>query len=385
MTIKYDVNVSALFKHNEEVCGDTTQIIKNKHATTIILSDGLGSGIKASILSILSTKIASRLLERNVSLDQVFSTIASTLPTCKVRGLAYSTLSILKITELGNANLIEYDNPSIMLFRDGQLINIKKQERTLAGKLVYESFFTVELDDVLVMVSDGIINAGVGGLFNLGLGHKELVNMILSKRLFKYDPHVLNKKIMNFIDGCYLCEPGDDSTSIVIKARSPRQIVILTGPPQDKISDREIVMNHFMSNRNSKKIVCGGTTGNIVARELHQSLETSIIYDDPSVPPIGKIKSIDLVTEGILTFNKCLEKIKQYRETKQLPTRNDGASLLTNELINADGIQFIIGTSVNPAHEELMESLQLMPRPVIVKQIIHELIAIGKEIQVEWF
>ncbi|ACL68968.1 SpoIIE family protein phosphatase [Halothermothrix orenii] len=382
MGMKVDVGVASLSKHGEEVCGDSYQVIRSRDATTVILSDGLGSGIKASILSLLSTKIASRLLERNINVEQVFATIADTLPICQTREIAYSTLSILKITDSGYAHLIEYDNPSLILIRNGQRVKLDKEQKIIAGKKVSEVHFKLKLGDLLLVVSDGVINAGVGGLFHLGLGRERLVEHVTKYGLYKKDSLHVARDIIELTEACYICKPGDDSTCIALKLREPRSVVVLTGPPTDPDLDGKVV-KEFLKRNNSEKVVCGGATGNMVARELGEDIETSLTYDDPSVPPLASIKGIDLVTEGILTLNKCLEKILQLKKGQSIDEKKDGASLLARTLFKADQIHFLVGTAVNPAHQELMQSLQLKPRPVIVNKLIKELAELGKEIKIK--
>lgn len=387
MELKVDVGISSICKNGEEVCGDTTQVINTKDSTTVILSDGLGSGIKASILSILSTRIAARLLKENIGLEQVFETIAGTLPICRVRDIAYSTLSILKVDALGMGHLIEYDNPSLMIIRNNELLDIEKVEREIAGKKVYEAFFELEKDDTLLMISDGIINAGVGGLFKLGLGQDRLLKNIFKNDWLQNNPYFIADHIIGITEAYYQGKPGDDSTCVVIKAREPRKVVVITGPPAEDSKDHKVV-DRFISNGN-QQVICGGATGNMVARVLDKKLETSLEYVDPSVPPIGYIEGIDLVTEGILTLNKAFEIIQTIDHenffSRRIELESDGASRLVDVLMNADKITILMGTAVNPAHKELMQSLQLKPRPSIVGKMVNILRNKGKDVEMEVF
>ena len=384
MEVKVDVGVSNLSKEGEEVCGDTTDIIKNQKSTTAILSDGLGSGIKASILSILSTEITSRLIETNLEIKEVFKTIADTLPIRKARGLAYSTLSILNINNEGKAHLIEFDNPSLIIIRDNEMLSLEKEKRVIAGKEVSEAFFDVELEDVLIMVSDGVINAGVGGLFPLGLGEDRLIEKILPINMKQEEAQTIADKIMDLTDAFYLSQPGDDSTSIIMKPRKPKKVVVLTGPPENEFRDKQVV-DKFTQYEDFEKVVCGGTTSQIVARELNKEIKTSLDYIDSSVPPTASIEGIDVVTEGILTLNKTMEKLKNVNNKNELESQKekDGATILARTLLEADQIHFLVGKSVNPAHEDLMKSMQIKPRTKTVGEIVNELRNKGKKIEVE--
>ena len=382
--MKFDVGIAGIAKYREEVTGDTPEVIRSKDALTVILSDGLGSGIKASILSILTVKIAAGLLRRNIGLEQVFATIADTLPTCKVRNLAYATLTILKIMDNGAAHLIEYDNPGLILLNQGQLKPIERRQRNIAGKTVHEAFFEVGVGDLLLLNSDGVINAGVGGMFKLGLGPAGLVDNLRQRALLTAEAEEIAAKIAELAECCYLCQPCDDSTAIVVRARRQRNAVVFTGPPQSQEQDPRIV-DRLLEFKDGQKIICGGASGNLVARLTGKSIKTDLHYEDPSVPPIATIEGIDLVTEGVLTLNKCLEKLLEYQAGKAVPGGADGATLLSKALLKADQIAFLVGTAFNPAHEEIMRSLQLKTRTEAVKQIEAILAGMGKEISLELF
>ncbi|MFW6257109.1 MAG: SpoIIE family protein phosphatase [Bacillota bacterium] len=382
MEIRTDVGTASLSKEGEEVCGDTIQLIETKESTTVILSDGLGSGSKASILSILSTKIASSLIETKLGVEEVFTTIANTLPICQWRGIAYSTLSILQINNEGEAHLIEYDNPSLILVRRGEVVDIEKEDKNIAGKEVKEANFQLELGDVLILVTDGVINAGVGGLFPLGLGKDRLIDKILPIDMKNDDSWEIANKIINLTDAFYKQKPGDDSTAVVLKAREVENLVVFTGPPKDKRLDNKVV-DDFINHPADKRAVCGGTTAQIVARELDETIDTNLEYFDTSVPPSAEINGIDLVTEGILTLNKSLEKLKQLSKARTNLNEKDAATRLVKHFLEADKIIFLMGKAVNPAHEDLMRSMQIRPRNKTVGRIIKKLQEIGKEIEIE--
>jgi hypothetical protein len=382
--MKFDIGIAGIAKDREEVTGDTVEVLRGKESTTIIFSDGLGSGIKASILSILTVKIAAGLLRRNIDLEQVFATIADTLPTCKVRSLAYATLTILRIDDSGAAHLIEYDNPGLIRINQGAVTPLERKEREIAGKTIQEAFFQVRFDELLLLNSDGVINAGVGGIYKLGLGAAGLFDNLQSRSLLTAEVETLAAKIADLADCCYLCKPGDDSTAIVIKAREERRAIVLTGPPYDSQWDTTIV-NRFLEQNDVQKVVCGGATGNLVARVAGRQLKASLKYDNPSVPPTAIMAGIDLMTEGVLTLNKCLEQLEEYQIGQKLDGAVDGATLLSNILLKADRIIFLAGTAINPAHVEIMRSLQLKTRIEAVKRIKEILTRLGKEVSLEWY
>ncbi|HBG15586.1 MAG TPA: stage II sporulation protein E, partial [Firmicutes bacterium] len=279
-------------------------------------------------------------------------------------------------------HLIEYDNPSLLWIRKKKPLSIKRKKRQIAGKETMEAQFFIEPGDLLVMISDGVINAGVGGLFRLGLGYEGVINSVLDWAIEYDDSQPVAERVTDVVDACYLGRPGDDSTSIIITARNPRTAILLTGPPANPKHDQDLV-SKFLEYKNVRRIICGGATGNLVAREMGREIKTNLKYEDPSVPPTATIKGIDLVTEGILTLNKCLTKLKNIDQDKKTEPLFDGATLLCQSLMKADRIIFLVGTAVNPAHEEFMNSLQLLTRMEVIKRLQTLLTEMDKEVVIE--
>ena len=162
MSLHADVDIQQLYKNGEELCGDNVIVTRSPDNTTIVISDGLGSGVKANILATMTTKIASSMLKRNIKLDEVVKTIAETLPVCKVRKIAYSTLQIIKIDTSGRATVVEFDCPPTFFIRDGQVTPFPVEKRQIGDKLVGVGHLQLLENDILVAVSDGVIHAGLG-------------------------------------------------------------------------------------------------------------------------------------------------------------------------------------------------------------------------------
>ena len=370
MRLSADVGVAINCKYKEELCGDAVQVVRTPGQTTVILSDGLGSGVKANIMATLTTKIASGLLQRNVPLEHVIATIADTLPVCRVRGLAYATLSILQVQQDGKALLYEYDSPPVHLFRKDRVVPLERKERTIHGKRILESTFQLRDGDMLLMVSDGVIHAGVGEAFDLGLGEDGLLHFLTAPCTTWHQAEDLADFVIDLASSCYHHKFGDDCTAIVLRIRPPRGVAVLTGPPLDQTSDAEMVQA-LMSHASYKKIVCGGTSAGIVSRITGIPLETSLDYVDPRVPPIALMSGIDLVTEGVLTLNRCYEILRAVQDGGIFPRSQDGATLLAKELWNAEEVHFLVGKSFNQAHANIEELMQLAPRQYIVTRLIN--------------
>ena len=169
-----EVASRGLAKHGEELCGDAIHMRSTPESLIVGLSDGLGSGVKAHILATLTATIAVDMLQKGETIDEVIDTLADTLPECQVRRLAYATCTVLMVRNGRHAYLVEYDNPPLILIRDRQLVQLPMQEREVRGRKIREAEFELHEGDYMALISDGYIHAGVGGLYRLGWGWKNV-------------------------------------------------------------------------------------------------------------------------------------------------------------------------------------------------------------------
>lgn len=351
-----DAAYKSLNKYREELCGDNVEIVRNENSVIVVLSDGLGSGVKANILSTLTAKIISTMLREGSTIEDTVDTIGHTLPICNVRKIAYSTFSILQIDNEGNAYLAEFDSPGCVFIRNGRSIRIDYSERQIAGKNIKEARFKVEPDDVLTLMSDGVIYAGIGHLMNLGWGWEHVCDFIANRALKGMTSARLTNMLSGVCNQLYMDMPGDDTTIATVRIIPKKEISLYSGPPVDSNDDERLV-NDFMSKK-GKKIVCGGSSATIVSRVLDRPLMPSLEYIDPDIPPTAKIPGIDLVTEGVITLKYTVDIIKEYIEN---PTDNDvllkldrknGASLMAKMLIEeCTHFYMYVGQKINPAHQ----------------------------------
>lgn len=379
-----DVANDSLNKFGEELCGDKVEIVRMKDGIIIVLADGLGSGVKANILATITAKIAATLLEGGADIYETVDTIVNTLPVCKVRNIAYSTFTLIKVYTDGRVYMAEYDNPPVFLISNSNQ-NIEKKEIIIKNKKVLESNFMLGEGDVLTIVSDGVIHAGVGSILNLGW-QWDNVNDYLIRRAPKLK---CAKNIsMDLIETCndlYADKPGDDTTIVAIKLREKEAINLFTGPPVERAKDA-IVVNELMKSH-GKKIVCGGTAANIVARELKRELTVNLDFEDMEVPPTASMVGIDLITEGVLTISKAVEKLKNYSTSYSLNSCNgkDGASRLAKLLVDeCTHLNLWVGKSINPAHQNPNFPIDLSIKLKIVEELIEILRSMGKEVNLKY-
>lgn len=387
MDIFMEEGHTSLIKYGEELCGDCVESTYHDDKMTLVLADGLGSGVKANILSTLTAKIICTMMAEGLNMEECVSTIASTLPVCAERQIAYSTFTILQVGRDGNAYLAQFDNPETIFIRDGKVTPYEKTEKNLHGKLIYESRFTLQEDDMFLAMSDGVIHAGVGMLLNFGWQMEDVVNYVQENYRKDMSAKMMANTLVGACRDLYMDKAGDDTTVAVMRIRQCQIVNIMLGPPVDPKDDDKVV-EEFLG-QPGKKIVSGGTTSKMVAKHLGTEVTTDINYIDPEVPPIGYIKGIDLVTEGVLTIGKVLELSGEYlSETDfdpRLLKRRDGASLIARLLFEeATHVNFFVGRAMNPAYQNPDLPINLSIKFQLVRDLAKNLERMGKIVTVKY-
>ncbi|MEC9484886.1 MAG: SpoIIE family protein phosphatase [Candidatus Izemoplasma sp.] len=348
-----DISVDAVNKYKEELCGDHVEISHNDYSHIVVLSDGLGSGVKANILSTLTSTIASTMLKLGSNIFDVLETLETTLPVCQVRKLAYSTFTIVQIFHDGNVYIIEFDNPKIVYIRDHQRLALDEKKVTFKDKTITEYHTTFQKGDLICLFSDGVIHTGIGKHIDLGWHHKEVVKVLLTESKKQHTAKGITQNIIDICQTFNDYKAGDDTTVVVIKIRDVEPVTLFTGPPDNPDYDKKIIND--LVKAPGKKIICGGTAAQIYAKLRNKTIDTNIKDTDSDIPPYAKIDGIDLVTEGIITLYKTIELIEAYQTHNFNPSylmQNNGASKLANILINhCTHLTVLIGNNANPAHQ----------------------------------
>ncbi len=391
MEVNLSVSKQNLNKNGEELCGDTAEIIKTEDSDIVILSDGMGSGVRANILSTLTTSILGTMLKNGESIDDCVETIALTLPIDPVRHVAYSTMSILQIYRDGKGKLVEYDAPACIIIRDGKRINLPYVDREIAGKMIREYDFEVQKDDFFILMSDGATHAGVGGKYGFGWGNTRIGEYV--EALFTQEDVSCARIASAIIEECkdlYDQRPGDDTTIIVAGVSERRDLNIFTGPPKKKEFDT-LVMQEYMG-KPGYHVVSGGTSATICSRYLGKPIIPSLFYSDPDIPPTAEIEGLDLVTEGVLTLNRTVQLLQEYNagaQTEQffvaLDDENGGAQLAKMIIEKCTHLSLFVGTAMNPAHQAAGLPFDLSIRMRLVDRIIEESKKMGKVVSVKYY
>jgi len=382
MRLFYEWGTKQLEKYGEELCGDNVAIARHADSVTLALSDGLGSGVKANILSILTTRIVMRLMENELSLGEVVETLSKTLPVCKIRKLAYSTFAIGQFFSEGRARVVEFDTPWVILLRQRKSVHVPYKERQIEGKTIRESEFQLKNGDWMAFVSDGVINAGIGGIYPLGWGFDQVVRFLEEHCHPDLSAQQLADKLAQAVRDLYCDKPGDDVSVVIIKARRKLIATVLTGPPADRSTDQAVVAK--FTQRPGFLAVCGGTSAKIVAHHLGgKSLEVDLATMKSDVPPLARLEGVDLTTEGILTLTKTNDLLRTGADKEMVKFDTDGASALLRLCLDVDHIHFIVGLCVNPAHQNPELPGQLAMKLTVVRGIADELRKRGKEVTIE--
>ncbi|MDE7302510.1 MAG: serine/threonine-protein phosphatase [Oscillospiraceae bacterium] len=384
-----DIGFKSVNKKGEQLCGDHIEIVEqNENSLVLVLADGLGSGVKACILSTLTSKIISTMIANNLSVEECVSTIAATLPVCEKRGVAYSTFTIIRITNNSEAEIIQYDNPHVIMLRGGDNYEYPRTSMEIGGKTIYKSKLQLETNDVFIAMSDGAIYAGVGKTLNFGWQRDSIIDFMVGNYDSKMSAKGISQLLLDECNDLYGGEPGDDTTVAAVKIRQRIPVSLMIGPPSNP-QDLKKMQTLFFA-KEGKHIVCGGTTSKLASEYLGKPVVPCLDYFDPDIPPIAKIEGIDLVTEGVVTMTKVLEYADSYLNgsisISDLSMKKDGASRIAQMLFEeATDISFYVGRAVNPAHQNPALPINFNVKMQLIDEVSKKLKAMGKNISVSYF
>ena len=359
----------------ERICGDVfiSRKVKEEDRTIVILSDGMGHGVKANVLATLTATLAVNFTIEHKAVEKIADIIMNTLPVCSERHMSYSTFTIVDIEHSGLTTILEYDNPQTIILRDnlpfdpGWQCLILNSEKN-SGKEILSCQFEPRIEDRIMFCSDGISQSGLGSdKHPLGWGRDNMQDYSL--KLVQNSPKIsasdLASKMVNMAhrnDG-YISK--DDTSCASIYFRQPRKLMIVTGPPYEEKNDQKL--GKSVKSFEGKKVVCGATTADIIARELGVEIEDSLVFEDPELPPVSHMDGIDLVTEGILTITKVTRILKDYSPSYTLG--KGPADRIVKLVQQSDEILFVIGTRVNIAHQDPNLPVDLEIRRTVVKRM----------------
>ena len=370
-----EVNSQQRNHYGERICGDVfiSRNVREENRIVAVLSDGMGHGVKANILATLTSTMALNFTREHKEPDRIAEIIMNTLPVCSVRKISYATFTIVDIESDGRANILEYDNPQCIILRGNQPFDPDWKDVVLdkgknAGKKLRKCSFYPEKEDRIIMLSDGVAQSGMGSsAWPLGWERDSVMQYALSLVTGEssISAHNLAGKIVTMAYKYDSYEAKDDISCAILYFREPRRLLLCTGPPFDELKDKELSAR--VAGYEGKVILCGGTTADIVARELKRKIVDELIFEDPDLPPESFMEGIDLVTEGILTLQKVNEILKSYNNSVRIG--KGPADKIVKLLMESDEINFFVGTRINVAHQDPTLPVDLEIRRTVVKRI----------------
>lgn len=378
MNDSFYIEVGSLLRSHsgERICGDVfvSKKVKEEKRTIVVLSDGMGHGVKANLLATLTATMALNFTKEHRDAKKIAEIIMNTLPVCSQRKISYATFTIVDIEESGLTTILNYDNPDSIVWRGNELFRpdwqlMQLDIKSSQPKEIKACSFEARKEDRIILLSDGITQSGLGmGKYLLGWGIDEVEKLVSDTLHDKpnFSAMNLSSAIVNKAHANDGYQAKDDMSCVVVYLREPRRLLLSSGPPFDRTKDPEL--SQAVQAFSGKKIICGGTTADIIARELGLTVEDTLEFDDPDLPPVSFMEGFDLVTEGILTLSKVSEILEKYDANYDLG--KGPADRIIKLFLESDSIDFWVGTAINVAHQDPNLPVELEIRRTVVKKIV---------------
>jgi hypothetical protein len=371
-----EVDLQQLKRHGQIVCGDVfhSRQIRAEGRSILVLSDGIGHGVKANVLATLTASMALNYTSFHTKPEVAANIFMRALPKSVDGKESYATFTIIEIEEAGQVRIINYDNPRSIIFRKGKIFNPKEFQIPIRGeenigKILRIREFTPMLEDRIIFMTDGIVQSGLGSKrFPTGWGDDFVAQFVENQiaREYEISATKLARKILNQASMNDAFEIRDDASCGVIYFRQPREFMLITGPPFYKIKDADFVKR--IQEFPGKKIICGGTTAEIIAREMNIDISIQHRFSEKTLPPAAQMEGFEIVTEGILTLGRVEEILENY--TSDVRLGDSPPEEVVKLLTQHDTIHIIVGTRINWAHQDPDQPVELEIRKFVVKRIV---------------
>ncbi|MFA9391946.1 MAG: SpoIIE family protein phosphatase [Prolixibacteraceae bacterium] len=371
-----EVDMQQLRPKGQEVSGDVflTRQLSEEGRTLLVLSDGIGHGIKASVLATLTATMSLNYSSFHTKPEIAAQIIMNVLPTAGDKP-SYATFTVIEIEKDGLVKTINYDNPPVIILRGNQrfqpskIYELKVGGAENSGKLLRCQEFYAMKEDRIIFFTDGVTQSGIDTLkFNMGWGHNNVLDFVI--KLVENQPQISATKLARKIVNRALMNDNynlkDDTSCGVVYLREPREMMFITGPPFYKMKDLNFIER--IRNFKGEKIISGGTTAEIISREMNLKLKMLQDHSDPTLPPVSKLEGFDLVTEGIITISKVEEILEDY--TSETRLHASPAEEIVKKLFKHDIIHLLVGTRINWAHHDPDQPVEIEIRKTVVKRIV---------------
>ena len=389
MKLNIDFAWYSINHDGEEVCGDHVDAKYDADRFIGVLADGMGSGVKANVLSTMGATILSTMLMGGEDVESAVDTVVRTLPVCSERGMNYCTFSVVTVEQNEPAYFTEFDNPQAWIIRNRQIVLLDRSCHKVDGKRIYESELPLVAGDVVVVTSDGAVNAGMDNHFSFSWTWDSVADW-LCERAHTYPSALrLATDLVDAVNNLYGWKPTDDVTAMVIRIPEPETANIMYGPPEHPEDDAFMVREFMRSD--GYKIVCGGTTSQVVSRVLNSPLEPIPETAADGIPPISFLAEVDLVTEGVLTVTRAADILERYYFNQQHPDfteldASNGAAFLAKQLAeHCTTLRVFVGRAKNPAYEGKDVPVDLDMKQKAIDRICELMRRQGRTVEVKFY
>jgi serine/threonine protein phosphatase PrpC len=377
----FEDTVRQSIKSGKIVCGDSFLCERTFDFTEFILCDGIGSGVYANIAAISCASRLSELFRSGLSQGHACEMVADSMHRARRENIPFSAFSAARVLHDGQFSVYTYEAPEPILVRDGVATVLKPRFYTAGYEVIGESSGTLSVGDSLVLCSDGATQAGMGHGYTFGIGPEGLADFL--NHCFGQDvpPEEIPDRVLEMTRRISAGRHEDDTTVAVLTCRTADEITVLSGPPAVKSKDGPFV-ERFM-NTSGKRAVCGSTTAEVLARELGREIRLVSPGTSFGNPPEYRMDGVDMITEGAVVLNQINNILD---ENPERFVHNSPAERLCAMLADADVVTFIVGRSINGAHNELVfKQLGIHPRDTTIRLIADKLKAKGKLVVTEFF
>lgn len=372
---------TSVSKKNGIVCGDQFLIRRTDEHTTYILCDGMGSGIKANIVATMYASHMMHLLDSGFSLYEACENIVGSMHRARTEDCPFAAFTLVRILNDGQYTALAFEAPPPIIIEGKNAIIDHQRFFQIGHEVVGESAGTLKIGDSLVIVSDGITQAGLGVSMRFGWTTENFVDFLDNKLASVKNLEELSALV--FAEAYKLSGDmyGDDTTMSILKVRNARQMNILTGPPTFKTYDEDFV-NSFLDLQGYKAI-CGSSTTDMVSRVTSREVKVEKLSPSFAQPPKYGIEGFDLVTEGVITLNQAYNILEEDLEMFEDIDEDSSVQVLCKEMLEADIVRIFLGGAQNSVNDGLQfKQLGIMPRKNVVKHIVKRLRDLGKIVTV---
>jgi hypothetical protein len=368
-------------KRAGRVCGDYVVVDRTPEATTTVLADGIGTGIKARVAAVMCASRLMELVRLGFTIREACSKVVDTMHEARTTDIPFSAFSVCRVLNSGHATIISYEIPSpILVNKNLAAYQPKPHVFPMGLEMIAEVNTVLDYGDGIILLSDGVSQAGLGRQFRMGWGTegaRDFINACLIQRTDLKDvPGKVLHKVKDISGATY----GDDTTCLLLLCREANVLNVLTGPPASRARDDKTVKD-FRETKGTR-VVCGSTTAEMVARVLSVPVDIKGVSSAFHKPPSYVIEGIDYATEGAITLNQLYNILEENVEKLD---RNSSVSDLYHLFHSSDTINFFVGTAINPGHKDIVfRQMGVFPREVIVQLLAERLRKMGKLVSIEY-